>query len=648
MSDAITQSIRGDIDRISSGIEKHITAQIFENRYNLHPRQIKQVAREEVEAGLRFFSDHDPVALVDWGRRRAREGVNQETALHTAREIRDAALAQMENLDASSLAEVLGEIDTFVSLYLAGFAEEVKTQILTEQEHMRIALSTSLQERKRELYIKNQAINTSNEAVLIADCSGKATYVNPAFCELSGFSDCASLIGIDIADLSERTTRTLVAELQETGEWRGEIRGKRFDESLYPAELVASLIRGPADEPLGIMTIWRDITLRKENEMRIIQGQKMDALGELAGGISHDFNNILAAITGFAELVLMEESLAPQFRSDIRQIKIAADRGADLTNQLRLFTRQEAAKLEPQNLNEIMSETITLIVRTFPKDVQIDERLDPSLWLCWANRTQVSQIIMNLCVNARDAMEKSAHKRLAIETRNVNVDAAMAQSILNARTGHHVLISVSDTGIGICPEDLPRVYEPFFTTKGTRKGTGLGLAVVYGIIQGHQGFIDVSSSPEEGARFDVYLPAALDERGTPSTVAKTQDLPIGKGTILVADDETQILSIMERALHRAGFTVYSAHDGEEAVALFQEKNAELDAVILDINMPAMNGTECLTHLKRINPDVRVVVMTGQTIDMTADTLYSLGAKRILNKPVNLIDLVNAVNSAIEN
>jgi PAS domain S-box-containing protein len=381
----------------------------------------------------------------------------------------------------------------------------------------------------------------------------------------------------------------------------------------------------------------------KRTQAQLVQAQKMEAIGTLAGGIAHDFNNLLTSIGGFTELLLREAPEGSQQYGDLLHIKVATERAAALTRQLLLFTRQEKGERRPTQLNSVVEETRDLLERSIPKEITIELHLEPELWAVEADPSQVSQVLMNLCVNARDAMPDGG--TLTLETRNVTLGAEGAQAILPAQSGHYVRLSVSDTGCGMSPEVQARLFEPFFTTKEVGRGTGLGLAVVYGIVRGHEGFITIYSEEGEGSTFRVYLPAialAVEE-----SEVKVSELPTGTEVILLVDDEETVRKLGQRILERCGYTVLMAEDGFQALEVYKAHRGEIALVVLDVVMPQMGGRECLRQLRQLDPEVRVLISTGYTANSSAQGMVSEGALGVVEKPFLLQDFAIAVRMALD-
>jgi two-component system cell cycle sensor histidine kinase/response regulator CckA len=402
-------------------------------------------------------------------------------------------------------------------------------------------------------------------------------------------------------------------------------------------------LRDSLGKIVGLVGIGRDITERKQLEAQLRQAQKMEAIGQLAAGIAHDFNNLLTPMGGFSELLMRKAPEGSQQHEYLRQIKVAAERAADLTRQLRLFTRQEKGERHPIQLNSVVEETCNLLERSIPKEITIELCLESELWTMEADRSQISQVLINLCVNACDAMPDGG--TFILETRNVTLDEEYARTVLEARPGRYVCFSVSDTGCGMSPEVQARLFEPFFTTKEVSQGTGLGLSVVYGIVKGHDGFITVYSEEGRGSTFHVYLPAiesAVEEREVEGL-----EWPVGTETILLVDDEEMVLALGQRVLEPCGYTVLMAEDGVQALEVYRAHQGEIGLVVLDVIMPRMGGQECLRRLRELDPQVRVLISTGYTARGLAQELVAEGALGVVEKPFRIRDFAIAVRAALD-
>jgi len=364
---------------------------------------------------------------------------------------------------------------------------------------------------------------------------------------------------------------------------------------------------------VGILGIGRDVTERVQLEQQLRQAQKMEAVGRLAGGIAHDFNNILTAITGYADLLLEDLGATDPRRQDADEIHKAADRAAGLTRQLLAFSRQQVLQPTVLEVNKLVSDLEKMLRRLLGEDVELGTRLAPTTGRVKADPGQLEQVIMNLAVNARDAMPNGG--KLTLETGNVNLDEAYAADHYPARAGPFVLLAVSDTGIGMSEETQAHMFEPFFTTKEKGKGTGLGLATVYGIIKQSGGFIWVYSEVGRGTTFKLYLPRVEELAERVSQPAQASARPArGTETVLVVEDEAPVRSVARQVLERHGYTVLEAASAEAALDIATRYSGTIHLVLTDVVMPGLNGRELATRLADLRPDARVIFMSGYTDD----------------------------------
>jgi PAS domain S-box-containing protein len=398
-----------------------------------------------------------------------------------------------------------------------------------------------------------------------------------------------------------------------------------------------------AGAPAGGVSILTDVTRRKALEEQLRQAQKMEAVGRLAGGVAHDFNNLLTAVSGNAALLLQALSRkSPEYELAVA-IEQAAWRAADLTRQLLGFSRQSLLWLRPVNLNDAVVEAVSLLKRTIDPRIDAQVAQAPNLALVHADAGQMNQVLMNLCLNACDAMPDGG--RLRLETENCEVGADHARGRVEARAGSFVRLRVADTGTGIAAEDLPRIFDPFFTTKAPGKGTGLGLAMVFGIVKQHEGWIECSSKFGRGACFDVYLPR-LAAPAEAAPVVASAVLQAGRGeTVLLADDNEMLRSLGATILRQHGYRVLLAVDGKEAVDMYQREEAAVDLVILDLTMPRLSGREALQRLLTINPQVRVLFASGYSAAQLTDA-DRRRTHGFIAKPYRERDLIEAVQRAL--
>ncbi len=386
---------------------------------------------------------------------------------------------------------------------------------------------------------------------------------------------------------------------------------------------------------------------KKQLEERLVQVQKMEALGNLAGGVAHDFNNLLQAMSGYAQLLLLKKNPGDADYKYLSEINRTTDRASDLVRRLLTFSRKMEIHFRRVSVNEIIVSAIRLLERTIPKMVAIEKRLDPNLKDIHADPTQIEQILLNLGSNAVDAMEGSG--RLTIETENFNMDKNYKDKYLELRSGEYIRIQVSDTGKGIDEATRQRIFEPFFTTKEPGKGTGLGLATVYGIVKAHRGHITCYSESGAGTTFAVFLPVeqgdASQEKSEPSA---SLEIKGGTETILLVDDEDMVLSIAEELLSGYGYNILTAPSGEKALQVFADKSKAIDLVLMDLGMPGMGGERCLEELQKMDSHVKVIVASGYAAHKIARDPQAFGAADFLAKPYRLDVLANKVRTALDN
>ncbi len=391
-----------------------------------------------------------------------------------------------------------------------------------------------------------------------------------------------------------------------------------------------------------LLTVFLDVTEQKRMEEQIRQTQKMDVIGQLAGGIAHDFNNMLTAILGSAELMVrhvQHDSAAMKLLGNIQK---AASRSADLTGQLLAFSRKGQKNAVQVRIDKTIQEVISLLERTIDKKISLKARLAASIACVDGDPTLLQNVLLNLGVNARDAMPEGGV--ITFATANVELDSAYCGSCaFNITPGPYIEVSVSDTGIGMTEDIIQRVFEPFFTTKEVGKGTGLGLAAVYGTVTEHHGCINIFSEPGIGTVFKLYLPLSGEKK---LEVTSTEELIHGSGGILLVDDEEIIRDIGKNLLEESGYRVYSAVDGEHALEVYERERENIRLVILDMIMPGMGGKETLVQLKKSYPDIRVLISSGFHKEGTAGELKQLGAKGFLQKPYLRQELCRAVAVAI--
>jgi PAS domain S-box-containing protein len=481
--------------------------------------------------------------------------------------------------------------------------------------------------------------------------NGIILYVNPAMVRLLGASREEELLGRSIYDFVHPDSRDSVRERTEKVQEKGvtvplkEQKYISLDGSVVDVETLATAV--PFHGERAVLAVYRDITERKRQEQerkrleeRFLVAQKMEAVGILAGGVAHNFNNLLMAIQGNASLMLMDLPEDHPHREKLLAIQEAVKSGAELTRQLLGFARGGKYEVRPININTVVEEMAHLFGRT-RKEITIHKTLASDLWTVEADRGQMEQVLMNLFVNAADAMPRGGE--LFLETQNVELDEDYVRPF-SAKPGKYVRISVTDTGVGMDEETQRRIFEPFFTTKSLGRGTGLGLATVYGIIKAHEGIITVYSKPGEGSSFHIYLPASPKE---PAREFKFDEgIARGSGTILVIDDEPMILKVADHLLRALGYHVITASGGKEGLRIYRERGLEIDLVILDMIMPDMEGGEVFESLKRMNSQIKVLLSSGYSINGRAREILKRGCVGFLQKPFTLAELSQKVKDAL--
>ena len=409
------------------------------------------------------------------------------------------------------------------------------------------------------------------------------------------------------------------------------------------------LARTQDDMAQNMRVLEEEIRQREQAEEKTEQlqhqlqhAQKMEAIGTLAGGIAHDFNNLLQGIQGYCELLLFKNTDQPP--RDMQEILRAAKRGGELTRQLLTFSRKVESNLAPIDLNQVISDMRDMLERTIPKMIKVKLHLKTNLSFVKGDSSQLEQVLMNLAVNARDAMPEGG--LLTIGTEDVVLDPQYHLILPEIAPGPYVLLTVSDTGQGMDLATQNRIFDPFFTTKSVGKGTGLGLAIVYGIVKNHQGHITCYSEPAKGTAFKVYLQAITHNAATIREEA-ADDMPRGTETILLIDDEVFIREIGQRILKEFGYTVLTAEDGERALEIYQKDGASIDLIILDIIMPGMGGEQCLKKLIAAHAQVKIVIASGYSANGPVSDTMLRGAQDFINKPYDVGQLLRTVRRVLD-
>ncbi len=425
--------------------------------------------------------------------------------------------------------------------------------------------------------------------------------------------------------------------------WSGHLTNRKKDGTLFEEEATISPVKDESGQIVNYVAVKRDVTKEALLQKQLLQAQKMEALGTLAGGVAHDFNNILTVVMGFAELLLAEKDHEHPEYSDLEKIFHSATRGADLVQRLLVFSRKSEPNPAPMNLNKQILQIEKLLLRTIPKMIDIKLELSANLPDINADMSQIEQVLMNLAINARDAMP--ANGTLTISTKAVTIDEDYCRLHLESTPGDHVLLQVSDIGDGMDTNTMERMFEPFFTTKEIGRGTGLGLAIVYGIVKQHNGHIAVHSEVGKGTTFSVYFPAI--EAEAEMDAETTAVMPaFGTETVLLVDDEQFVRELGARILTKHGYTVLQAINGREAIDLFKKETSKISLVILDLIMPEMGGTECLKELLKIDPHLDVLIASGYSAEASMEETIRMGAKGFVGKPFRAVELLQNIRNVL--
>jgi len=495
-------------------------------------------------------------------------------------------------------------------------------------ERLRAAMAGELERKKATDAVREREelvqllLDSTAEAIYGIDLHGNCMLANPTCARLLAYADAEQLKGRNMHALIHHhypdgrpypEEECPIARIRETRQgthvkdevfWRAD--GTKFDAEYF----AYPMWRGK--ELVGAVVTFLDMTHQKTLEEHLRQAQKMEAIGQLAGGVAHDFNNLLTIITGYSELLLLSTPPDDPNREMLDEIRKAAQRSASLTRQLLAFSRKQVLAPKVLDLNDVVRDTERMLRRVIGEDVHLTATLHPQLGSVKADSGQLEQVLLNLAVNARDAMPQGG--RLTIETSNVVLDENYAKSYADVRPGSYVMLAVTDTGTGMTEEVKRRVFEPFFTTKGARKGTGLGLAVVHGIVKQSNGTIEVDSEPGVGTSFKIYLPRVEQAAPTGKSWPGLGPAPRGTETLLLVEDEDAVRALTSFTLRQCGYTVLEASHGEDAIRIATNHQATIHLLVTDVVMPGMGGRVLAERLLGLHPEMKVLYLSGYTDD----------------------------------
>lgn len=544
---------------------------------------------------------------------------------------------------------------------LAPLEHEIELRQRAEEalQHAHDGLEILVRERTAELARREERIRllleSTAEGIYGVDTSGNCTFCNPAGRRMLGYGKEEDLIGRNMHSLihhqrpdgspyPEQDCRIYNAYQDKQGCHGDDEVFWRADGTSFPVEYWSYPIISKG-AIVGAVVTFIDITDRRRIEAQLIQSQKMEAIGTLAGGVAHDFNNILTAIIGYGSILQRKMSDADPLKASVVNILESAQRAARLTRSLLTFGRKQSLVPVPVDLNSIVRRVEKLLLPLIGEDIELAAELSDADLIVQADAGQLEQVLMNLAANARDAMPQGGN--FSIRTERTAFDAEQARIHGVPAAGSFAVLSVSDTGSGMDQATRLKIFEPFFTTKEVGRGTGLGLAMAYGIIRQHNGTISVYSEPGKGATFKIYLP--LLQRSSQEEQPPRSEASGARGTetILVAEDDKMVLTLMRSVLEEHGYRVLEAQDGEQAVRVFSENRDRIQLVILDTIMPKMNGKQALSAIKALHPDVKALFMSGYTADVISRQGLVDQGFDLMQKPIAPVELLARVRKALD-
>ena len=525
------------------------------------------------------------------------------------------------------------------------YAEIITHDLLLSGRRARLVLASDVTERIRaeeRLHEQAELLDQIQEAILVLDLEGRVVLWNKSAERIYGWT-AEEVKGVHAGTFLKQGTDSQLEEANravfEKGEWMGELHQMTRAQATILVESRWTLVRDAEGRPKSILVLNLEITERKRLEAQFLRVQRLESIGALAGGIAHDIGNILSPILLSVRLLSMKHH-DPETQRFLAILQENAERGGEMIKQVLQFARGEEGHrilLQPLHL---IDDVARMLRETLPKSIAVETLMPKGTWSVIADPTQLHQVLMNLCVNARDAMPRGG--RLTIAAENVNIDENYARMNIDAKPGSYALITVADTGVGIPTEIIDRVFDPFFTTKEFGSGTGLGLSTVMGIIKSHDGFISVSSVVGIGSEFKVYIPASQSLMKAASlNVAPKAKTGHGE-VILVVDDEAAIREITRCTLEEAGYRVLTASDGTEAVVSFVQSRSDIKVVITDLSMPYMDGPATIRALRRVDPLLRIIVSTGVSDKSLNDGAIDSNVNAVLAKPYTADALLNTL------
>ena len=531
-------------------------------------------------------------------------------------------------------------------------SEEQVRALLAESNQSRQALLGILEDQTRAEADRRRlatAIEQSAESIVVTDAQARIQYVNPAFVAVTGYSREEALGQnpriLQSGQQDAAFYRAMWATLASGKTWQGRVVNRRKDGTLYTEDALISPVTDAAGQIINYVAVKRDVTEELRLSAQLNQIQKMDSIGRLAGGVAHDFNNMLTVILGHSEMTLLRKDLDPPLRTSLEEVHRAALDSAAIVRQLQAFARKQTIAPRIIDLNSTIGGALQMLQRIVGEDIELAWRPADALWPVKVDPAQIDQILVNLCANARDAI--SGVGQIGIETDNTVLADDFCASHPGALPGKYARVTVRDTGGGMDPETLSHVFEPFYTTKDPGKGTGLGLPMVYGVVKQNDGYIDVASAKGHGTVVQIYLPRHGDQATDPPPAAPLIPPAADRHTILLVEDEPAILAMTAEVLNNLGYVVRAAHSPVEAIRLAKEHPGEIHLLLTDVVMPGMNGRDLARTLQGLRPGLRTLFMSGYTADVIAHNGLLDEGLRFIHKPFTKIALAAKIREALD-
>jgi two-component system NtrC family sensor kinase len=500
----------------------------------------------------------------------------------------------------------------------------------------------------RQVKLGAIVFNGTQEAIVITDPSNIIISVNPAFTQITGYTEEEAVGHTPKLIASGKQNRAFYhnmwRQIQAKGHWQGLLWNKRKDGTIFPSWLSISTLMDTHGRVAQRIGIFSDTSEQLHLEEQLRHAQKMDAIGQFAGGVAHDFNNILMVIIGYCDILKLSMKEDNPLHINVEQISLAAYRAATLTSSLLAFGRKQIMTPKTTDLNQLIADSSKFLRRVLGEDICFKTTFREKTINVCVDNGQVMQVMMNLTANARDAMEKGG--LLSIETSVIDIDEAFVQTHGYGAPGKYALLSVSDTGRGMDDITRQKIFEPFFTTKKTGKGTGLGMSIVYGIIKQHNGYISVYSEPGKGTSFRLYFPVVAESPLSPEE-ALVLPIPGGSETILVVEDDPDVRKFEISILEKHGYTVIAAEDGQDAVAKFTVHQKDIALVITDIIMPQKSGRQAYDEIRKLRPDIKALFTSGYPVEIVRSRGEITPETEIIAKPVSAPELLRRIRELLD-